>query len=1021
MEKDLSIQILSDIIIYMKYARYLENQQRRETWVEIIDRNKAMHIKKFPQLIDEINQAYEMVYDKKVVPSMRSLQFAGKPIELNPARMFNCSAVAIDNIEAFSEIMFLLLSGCGVGYSVQLHHIKKLPLIKKPIMIGRKKKYLIDDSIIGWASAIKVLMKSYFEGTKEIDFDYRDIRAKGERLITSGGKAPGAQPLKDCVHNIKKILDRAIEERGINIQLKSIEVHDIICYIADAVLSGGIRRSACISLFSFDDNDMLESKFNHWWELNPQRARANNSIVLVRHKIKEEEFKQLWDKIKESNCGEPGFFFTNDKNYLINPCSEISLKSMGVCNLTSINVSDVIDQKDFNDRCKVASFIGTIQASYMDFHYLRDEWREQIEKEALIGVSMTGVASKFFLENINIAEGANEVKKENNRVAKLIGINKAYRTTTCKPEGCRPFDGLVTTNKGIKLLYELFKDHEEELAWSNIKEDINAIQKEGEERIIKSYNNGLADIFGIEIEGQILLESTKNHPWFIKEHYEDKGRIHTIINNFKLTEDIIEGDIVDISLGIYKNEKHYIFKNTNMFSLRMKDENRNLILQPKEMTSDLAWLIGYLWGDGSLSEHKYRLRFIDQNLFNIQKVQRIIKDIFNLNSNYLRCSNKDAYTIDISSIELYTWLADHGIRKYSNSHMDYIPECVRSSSYEDIIAFIAGFCDADGCISLVKGSKYKRVIISQSYSSGFTRHLQNVAMSVGLHFNHSFNRKGRNFQSEKDMILLCLNSFSKKYATDIFEKYCEKAKNKYSEFNIINETNSKSKQLLGKVKKVYYIGKKETYDVEVENTHTFYAGAIKSHNTVSLVMGTSSGVHAWHSPYYVRRVRVGKEEAIYQYLKLMHPEILEDDFFKPEKQAVISIPIKAPENSIYRYESAIDTLERVKKLNIEWIRSGHIKGSNYNNVSCTISIKPDEWQTVGNWMWENRDYYNGISIIPYDGGSYKQAPFEEITKEKYEELYKKLEQIDITQIVELENNVDHKQIVACAGGACEIK
>ena len=311
---DITQQILSDITIFNKYAKYIPELGRRESWDEIVIRNQDMHIKKHPQLKESILQVYnEYVLPKKVLPSMRSLQFAGKPIEINNARIFNCSYLPIDDYRAFSETCFLLLSGCGVGYSVQKHHINKLPEIKGPI---KTRKYLVADSIIGWADAVKELIKAYFFGERMPIFDFSDIRPKGALLITSGGKAPGKEPLKDMLHNIKKILDR----KKIGDKLTTLECHDILCFIAQAVLAGGIRRSAMISLFNIDDESMLTSKFNHWWELNPQRALANNSAVILRHKIKEQDFKVLWEKIEASRSGEPGIFFTNDKHYGTNPC-----------------------------------------------------------------------------------------------------------------------------------------------------------------------------------------------------------------------------------------------------------------------------------------------------------------------------------------------------------------------------------------------------------------------------------------------------------------------------------------------------------------------------------------------------------------------------------------------------------------------------------------------------------------------------------------------------------------------------
>jgi ribonucleoside-diphosphate reductase alpha chain len=406
--------------------------------------------------------------------------------------------------------------------------------------------------------------------------------------------------------------------------LEPIEVHDIVCHIADAVLAGGIRRAALISLFSAEDDEMIAAKTGNWWEENPQRGRANNSVVLMRHRITKDYFKELWERVKASGAGEPGFYFTNDKDWGTNPCCEIALRPYQFCNLTEINASNVSSQEDYNKRARAAAFVGTLQASYTDFHYLRDVWRRNTERDALIGVSMTGIASGKVLK-LDMREAARVIKEENKRVADLIAIRPAARMTCVKPAG-----------------------------------------------------------------------------------------------------------------------------------------------------------------------------------------------------------------------------------------------------------------------------------------------------------------------------------------------------------------------------------------------------------TTSLTVGTSSGIHAWHNKYYIRRIRVGKNEAIYNYLQEYHRELLEDEFFRPHDTAVISVPQMAPYGAITRHESAIDLLERVKKVSEEWVAPGHRRGQNTHNVSATISVKDKEWESVGEWMWHSRNCYNGLTVLPYDGGNYKQAPFEDCNREEYERLSQALGQVNLTKVIEDDDNTDLKLELACAGGACEI-
>lgn len=647
-----SQKVLSDVVVYNKYAKYNNDLKRRETWSEIVDRYKQMLINKYIgefdsvhdipldkfDLYEEIIQNSEFIYNKKVLPSMRALQFAGPAIEVNEARIYNCAFMPADDYRFFSELMLLLLGGTGVGYSVQFSHIEKLPEVVKPTKV---RKYLIQDSLIGWADSIKVLMKSYFGLTNSRpNFDYRDIRAKGERLVTAGGKAPGPEPLRICLTKIESIL----REKKNGTKLTSLEVHRIACLIADAVLAGGIRRAAMICLFSIDDAEMLTCKHGNWWERYPELGRCNNSAVVLRNRVTKEELLKLWQKVKDSGSGEPGISMTDNPEYGFNPCHEISLRPFTFCNLTELNAGDIENQEDFNERCKIASFFGTLQAGFTDFHYLRSVWKKNTEKDALIGVGITGIGNGT-LNNINLSIGADLVNLENERVSSIIGINTAARTTTIKPSG-----------------------------------------------------------------------------------------------------------------------------------------------------------------------------------------------------------------------------------------------------------------------------------------------------------------------------------------------------------------------------------------------------------TTSCVLGTSSGVHAWHDKYYIRNMQCAVGDDLYNYFIENHPNLITVMEYDPNS-AVIGIPQMAPETAILREdEDALKFLERVKRFNLNWVHPGYRRGPNQNNVSATCSIKDEEvpikikqgfkevtvekneWELVGDWLWENKDTYSGISFLPYDGGTYKNAPFETCTKEEYEDKIKYIEEnpIDLTKILEEVDNTTRRDNLACGPQGCEI-
>lgn len=664
---NLSQQILSDITIFNKYARYIPARNRRESWSEICERNMQMHLERYPMLQKEIVEAYEFVLGKKVLPSMRSIQFAGKAIRVNNSRIFNCSFCHVDDYRVFSEIMFLLLGGTGVGYSVQQHHVEKLPEIRKPV---KTRRYVIGDSIEGWADAIKMLIKAYLCGRSRPLFVYDQIRPKGSRLVTAGGKAPGPEPLRKCLIQMQELLDS--KEDGE--KLTPLECHDLICIMADAVLAGGIRRAALISLFSIDDLEMMTAKAPQkieslepigytdgsnptvevvvrlpgneklytlfvseadmeqyketgelsWYYFYPWRSRANNSVVAVRSMISEDRFREIWDAARGSGCGEPGIFLTNNPEWGCNPCGEIGQRSNSFCNLTTLDVSTVMTQEELEERVRVAAFLGTLQAGYTDFHYLRDVWKRVTEKEALLGISMTGIAMCENFFEFDLKAAAQAAIRENERVAEIIGINPANRLGCIKPEG-----------------------------------------------------------------------------------------------------------------------------------------------------------------------------------------------------------------------------------------------------------------------------------------------------------------------------------------------------------------------------------------------------------TSSCVLGTTSGIHAAYWYHYIRRMRVNKDDPLYLYLRRVLPSLVADEVYG--SGAILEFPQKCSAKAIVRTEPTMDMLTRVKHVYDNWVMGAHREGHNTHNVSATIYVREDEWDQIIKWLWENRDSYNGMTVLPYDGGSYVQAPFEECTEEEYEERLAQLKEIDLTQVIEYDDRTSLQGELACAGGACELK
>ncbi len=445
---DLGALNLSKFVIWDKYAKYLPENNRKETWDETCDRVRDGLLTKYGHISEEFSQEIvencEYIRKKQVFGSMRFLQFGGKAVEANNARTFNCSFQPVDAIEAFSENLFLLLSGCGVGYSVETHHISKLPdLHPHP----ETQNYKIADTIEGWSDAAFVLVSSYLgAATPRPVFDYSGIREKGSLLVTTGGFAPGPEPLMVALQNIERLLELGVSNN--QVKLTSLDCHDIMCFLADAVMAGGIRRAAMIALFDIDDQLMLNCKnpesYKPWGEdkINAQRARSNNSAVIYTYEledpINQQRFIELMRVCEQSGVGEPGIVFSSDpfKRCGYNPCVEASLDPHTFCNLSSIVATYITSQDKFNELAKVAAFLGTLQAGFTDnlSNYLRRQWKISTERDSLIGVSITGVGYGN-LNGLSKEEAARCVTVENARVAKIIGINPAARCTLIKPEG----------------------------------------------------------------------------------------------------------------------------------------------------------------------------------------------------------------------------------------------------------------------------------------------------------------------------------------------------------------------------------------------------------------------------------------------------------------------------------------------------------------------------------------------------------------------------------------------------------
>ncbi|MDF7809251.1 ATP cone domain-containing protein [Pontiellaceae bacterium B12219] len=448
---------IQDYMLASRYARFLPELGRRETYAEAVGRVRDMHLRQFPAAEEDIRWAFDQVLEKRCLPSMRSMQFGGKAIETNHARMYNCTFGICDRPEFFAEGLFLLLCGTGVGFSVEFEHVEKLPALAPTIDEGSVVHFNIPDTIEGWADAMQALMDSYINGYL-VEFNYSAIRPRGAPLSTSGGRAPGHVPLRRALERARVILDSAIGRK-----LKPIEAYDIMMHAADAVIAGGVRRSATICLFSADDGEMMNAKRGNWFETNPQRGRSNNSVKLIRNETSKAQFLRIFQKQKE--WGEPGFYFANDLSHGCNPCCEIGLNphlevtdadgnvtvesGWQFCNLTEINGAKLLSEEDFRIAVRAATIIGSLQAAYTTFPYLGETTEKLCRREALLGVSITGMMDSpaITLDPVLQQKMAKYAIEVNREITLKIGSEPAARLTCVKPAGSTSL--LLGTASGI--------------------------------------------------------------------------------------------------------------------------------------------------------------------------------------------------------------------------------------------------------------------------------------------------------------------------------------------------------------------------------------------------------------------------------------------------------------------------------------------------------------------------------------------------------------------------------------------
>lgn len=1037
----------SDVVIQRTYAREISDGIF-ENWHQIADRvrghQKWLWERALGRELNEVENAeldefIKLVKDKKACTSGRTLWMAGQDIgKKREASHFNCCFLKLKDVRDFVDLFYLLLQGCGVGFKPESGllngFMRKIPEVEI-ISSNRNKRggnehnieswdaeskvwtIQIGDSAEAWAKSIGKILAGKYPADKLI-LDFSQIRGEGIRLKGYGWISSGYKPLAKAYRKITEIMNRRA-----GCLLNKIDILDIANHLGQTLSS---RRSAQICLYDHGKPEFKElstAKYNYWID-NPQRSSSNNSQMFW-EKPSLETIRESLQMMYDAGGSEPGMINAEAASKRapwfsgVNPCGEILLAAFGVCNLMEINLAAFRD--DMTALLRAAYLVGraNYRQTLVNFKdgMLQENWHQVNEFLRLCGVGITGVAQRPDLKEFDYISLRREATHGAYSMADELGLQRPKNITTQKPSGCRPLDAITVTDKGVLTLEEILEHHPAGQEWNNI-QGLNVYQGESlENQVSKSYRNGVSEVLEIKMPYGLSIQSTPNHPWFVKTKYSRASRNkYKEINQWIPAQDIRPGDMIEVNTSSYRKQTSSSLApiSSEDFSNQTED-----IKCPEKMDTDLAWLIGYFYGDGCLSEHQYRVRICDSNLDCLLKAQRIFKDKFGLNRNIGQMREyKKAHEISVSSRQLYQWFKLNGIDK-----SDGIPKVIRQSSREDIISFFAGIFDADGCFHKHSTGRSIRATLSTAYDDK-AQMLQQVSWAVGLCLGKSLNTQGDNKQAKKNIWLMTISSYVEQSTLDVFKynsiKY-KQALDKGLYEMVFGKTGRKNIQVLD----VISVGEKVTADIEVDKEHWYYAGAFKSHNTLSKVFECTEGIHKPLGKYIINNIVFGKSDPLIPRLRSAGYKV--SDHPRDETAYLVRFPVKYDGVEFDKVkingqlmevnlESAIDQLERYKMIMQNWCDQ---------NCSITVSYDESELEDIANWMYNNWDSYVGVSFILRNDPTktaqdlgHDYLPQEVVTEQQYLNEMKHITKIDFN------NTGSYEQIDSgdeCSTGACPIK
>lgn len=951
----MSVSELKEYTFKSKYAKWIPEKKRRETWHETIDRFCDMFLSFYndkPDVFKYIERVRKSLKGKKVLGSQRGLQFGGKPIIEKNARIFNCIFSYADRPKFFQECMYLLMCGCGTGFSVQKHHVDKLPKIVQPS--SEKKIIYIEDSIEGWSDAIGSIVTSFFEGydNKTIEYNYDFIRPAGSRLNSSSGKAPGPEPLKKAIENIRKILLNAGDK------LRPIEVYDIVMHFADAVISGGVRRSATICLFSKDDLEMRNAKTGNWFYENPQRGRSNNSVVLLRDKTSFEEFAEIIKSVRE--FGEPGFVWADDLESGFNPCvtdDTLIHTSNGLRTVKSLignKFTAIVDGEKFNSKSN--GFWKTGNKDVLELE-LKSGRKLKVTPDHKIMTTNGWLKAEDLTSNDDIV--INDHRKLNISINdNSVNYSRGYLL------GSFVGDGNVS---GAASEVKFWGDNKNDYR----RDAVTLIEKAGwlssHHKITNSNSNSIYS----------SVSSTKLYRYAENLNCIKNGIKQLSINALECDYDELSGIIA----GYFDSDGGVNFNKNKGSSLRIGSvnlknlENLQIALNVFGIFSSIYKNrrdAGYRFlpdGNGGHKEYfcqdYHELIISCDNILLFQQFIKIrnkdkIKKLDEIVSSYKRLPNRtrftdkivnkrfvgkhDVYDAEIESIHAF------------DANSVYVHNCVEINLYAYDTDGNSGW---QGCnLSTVNCGKVKTkrdffkacvdAAIIGTLQAGFTNfpYLGEVSEKI-------FKREallGVSMTGVMDAPDICLDPEVQRRGAELVKK-----------------TNKIIAKIIG-------------INQAARTT------CLKPEGTSSCILGTASGIHPHHSKRYIRRVQANKSENVYNYFREINPLACESSVWSNnETDDVIAFTIEVPDGAKLKNQlSAIDLLSAVKLTQENWVTNGRnldlcVKKWLNHNVSNTITVKPDEWESVTDFIYNNRQYFCGISLLPLSGDKdYPQAPFTSI-------------------------------------------